>query len=192
MSSSCRHSRSTGRLGRPLRAFWPANGGGPAIEFALLAPVLALTMAATLDFGLVTYIRLSLNQAVSAATNYAMVNASDISANAVALANSLTAIVPGGSDVVIVVNNGPSVRRTAGVVSSSGTQAAASVCYCPKLDGAAVSWGVQMSCGATCTAGGIAGQYVVVTAGESYSPMFGGYGIVQNGTISVRSIVQVK
>lgn len=181
-----------GRLVRSVGTLGRATGGASAIEFALLAPILALVLAATLDFGLVVYIRLSLNQSVSAAANYAMVNADTVSTNGAALANSLAAIIPAGNDVTIVVNNGPTLRRVAGVVSTSGSQSSASACYCPKLDADAMSWGSQVSCGAACAAGGTAGQYVVATAGESYSPMFSGYGIVENGMISVRSIVQVK
>lgn len=180
------------RPGASFRTLLPASGGASAIEFALLAPILALTFAAILDFGLVVYIRLSLNQAVSASSNFAMVNADDVSTKGAALANSLAAIVPNGTDVTIVVNNGPTVQRVAGVVTSSGSQAAASACYCPRLDGSNVAWGEQMSCGAACAAGGSAGQYVVVTAAEAHSPMFNSYGIVQNGMISVRSIVQVR
>lgn len=180
------------RFAIALSAWRSADQGVSALEFALLAPILALTLAATLDFGLVTYIRLSLNQAVSAGANYAMVNGGDLSTNAVALANTVAAIIPTANDITVVVNNGPTVRRVGGVVTSSGSQSGATACYCPKLDGAGLTWGDQMSCGNACAAGGVAGQYVLVTAGEAYSPMFSAYGFVQNGVISVRSITQVK
>lgn len=192
MSASRSPPRWSARIARLIGAWRSATGGASAIEFALLAPILALTLAATLDFGLVVYIRLSLNQAVSAAANYAMVNADTVSTNGAALASNLAAIVPNGNDVTIVVNNGPTLQRISGVVTSSGSQSNASACYCPKLDGDTLSWGNQSACGAACATGAAAGQYVVATAAEAYSPMFSGYGIVQNGMISVRSIVQVK
>jgi len=185
-------SRSRHWFVRPPGAWRSSTGGASAIEFALLAPILVLALAATLDFGLVVHIRLSLNQAVSASANYAMVNGADVPTNALALADSLGAIVPSGNDVTIVVNNGPTLRRVAGVVTRSGSQPAASACYCPRFDSNALAWGSQTTCGDACAAGGTAGQYVVVTAAETYSSMFSGYGVVENGAISVRSIIRVK
>ncbi len=37
-----------------------------------------------------------------------------------------------------------------------------------------------------------AGKFVVVSAQRNYSPLFSSYGLIANGTISVRTIVQTE
>ena len=178
---------------RALRAFIMADRGSPAIEFAIIAPILCLLLVAIVDFGLVFYIRLSLNQSVSASANFAMVNAANVSSGSgAALAGSLAAIIPTGNDATIVVNNGPALRRIGGVVTLSGTAASADLSYCPTVTANVVSWGSPVVRGAACPAGGFGGSFVAVSASDTYAPMFGDYGFVANGTILVRAIVQVR
>jgi len=186
-------SSTVPRPARRRRAFWRDQRGVAAIEFAFIVPILALIMVAMVDFGLVLYVRFGLNENVSASANYAIVGASSVSsAGGATLASNLTAIVPTNVNMTVVVNNGPSVTRTAGVASSSGTASNADSCYCPSVSGSTVTWGSAVTCGNTCGSGGLAGKFVSLNASVSHSPLFGNYGLVQNGTVSTFTIVQVQ
>lgn len=186
-------SRAVFPRARPRRAFWRDRCGVAAIEFAIIVPILSLIMVAMVDFGLVLYVRFGLNENVSASANYAIVGASSVtSTGGATLASNLAAIVPSNVNVTVVVNNGPSVTRTAGVASSSGTAANADSCYCPAVSGSTVTWGSGVTCASTCGTGGLAGKFVSINASVSHSPLFGNYGLVQNGTVSTFTIVQVQ
>ena len=178
---------------RRWRAFRRDSRGVAAIEFAIVVPILSLIMVAMIDFGLVLYVRFGLNENVSASANYAIVRAADVtSSSGATLASNLVTIVPTGVNMTVVVNNGPTVTRTNGVSSSSGTASNANSCYCPTVSGSTVSWGSSVTCGSTCGGGGLGGKFVAITASVSHSPLFGSYGLVQNGTVSTFSIVQVQ
>ena len=47
-----------------------------------------------------------------------------------------------------------------------------------------------MACGSICSGGGIAGKFVTITASKPYTPLFGGFGIVSNGNITIKAVVQ--
>ncbi len=172
--------------------------GASAVEFALLAPIFLLLLAAAVDFGGVLYIKFGLENAVSAAANYALQNASSVNATSgSSLATSLAAIVQSEraanwANGSIVVNNGPTAAISGGKVTSSGTAANANSCYCPTGSGASVTWGATASCGSTCAAGGLAGKFVTIVATRTYTPMFSSYGIVKNGTISSTAVAETQ
>jgi Flp pilus assembly protein TadG len=181
------------RLARRLRAFRRDRRGIAAVEFAIIVPIMMLIMVALIDFGLVLYVRFGLNETVSAAANYAIVGASKVSSSQGAtLASDLVAIMPSNVNVTAVVNNGPTATRTNGTVVASGTASNADSCYCPSVSGSTVTWGSAVTCGSTCGTGGLGGKFVALTASTSHSPLFGSYGLVQNGTVSTFSIVQVQ
>jgi len=180
-------------LRRLWRRFRRDRSGVAAIELAIISPILLLIMVAMVDFGLVLYVRFNLNETVSASANYAIIKADDVSASkGAALAANLVEIMPANVNVTAVVNNGPTVTRTNGVSSPSGTASAADACYCPTGTGASVTWGGSMTCGAACSGGGMAGKFVTLNASVSHSPLFGNYGFVQNGQVTAFTIVQVK
>jgi Flp pilus assembly protein TadG len=169
------------------------RAGIATVEFAIIVPILLLILVAMADFGLVLYARFGLNENVSASANYAIVKASDVSSSGGAgLATSLASVVPSTVDVTVVVNNGPSVTRTSGVSSSSGTASNADSCYCPTVSGSTVTWGSAMTCKSACSGSGLAGKFVSINASVAYSPLFGSYGFVRNGTLSTFTIVQVQ
>jgi len=141
--------------------------GASAIEFALVAPIFLLILVAMIDFGMVLYTRFNLSQ-------------------------GLSAIIPARFDATVVVNNGPQSQRTSGTTVASGTVSNADLCYCPVLSGTSLAWGSATTCASSCSGGGLAGKFVSITGSIAVTPFFGSYGLVQNGTISVSTVVQVQ
>lgn len=172
--------------------------GAAAVEFALIAPIFCLLLAAAIDFGGALYTNLKLDAAVAAGANYAQVNAANVSAaNGPALALNIANIVQTSdgaafADGVVVVNNGPSDTVSGGAVSSGGTPAAADACYCPTGSGDSLVWGAATACGSACPAGGVAGQFVTISVRRNYSPIFSSYGLVQNQTIGASAVVETQ
>ena len=167
--------------------------GVAAVEFALIAPILLLILVAMVDFGLVLYVRFTLNDNLSASSNYAIVSASNVSSSGGSgLATSMVSIIPSTVDMTVVVNNGPTVTRTSGTSVSSGTASNADSCYCPTVSGTTVTWGSAVTCGGSCGSSTYAGKFVAVTASVSHTPLFGNYGFVQNGMVTAFTIVQVQ
>lgn len=171
--------------------------GVAAVEMALIAPVLLLILAGTVDLGGVIYTRFQLSSAVNAATNYAIVNVANVnSTGGPTLATNLATLVANvnGSawaNSAVTVNAGPTAANTSGTAGSGGTASAADSCYCPTGTTPSITWGTAKSCGTPC-ASGYAGMFVLVTATRTYTPFFSKYGIVKNGAISVSSLVQVQ
>lgn len=181
------------RLARTIIVFCEGRAAVSAIEFALVAPILSLILAVTIDFGSFLFTRIGLTQAVSASANYAIVHGASVSsANGAALATSLAAIIPSALDVVITVNNGPRAQRTNGALSTSGTASNADLCYLPSGTAPDVTWGSAVICGTVVSGNGIAGKFVTISASRSYTPLFGNYNIVQSGAVSSSAIVQVQ
>lgn len=56
--------------------------GTSVVEFALIAPVIVLLLLGTVDIGTAIYDRFALNAAVSAAEQFAIINASSVSSTA--------------------------------------------------------------------------------------------------------------
>ena len=173
------------------------NKGIAAVEFALLMPVFGLILAGIADVGGVLLTRFRLDAAVSAGANYAMVNAASVSSTSGAtLASSISTVVANNAgstwgDDAIVVNNGPSQTITGGASTSGGSAANADSCYCPTIS-PSFAWGAAVTCASACSGGGIAGKFVTITATRTYTPMFSGYGLVTNNTISVTTSVQTQ
>jgi Flp pilus assembly protein TadG len=171
--------------------------GVAAVEMALIAPVLLLILAGTVDLGGVIYTRFQLSSAVNAAVNYAILNVASVnSTNGPTLATNLATYVANvngtsWANSAVTVNGGPTAANTNGTATSGGTATAANSCYCPTGAAPSITWGAAQSCGAPC-ASGYAGMFVLVTASRTYTPFFSKYGIVKNGAISVSSMVQVQ
>ena len=185
-----------GRFWRALRALLVARDGISTVEFAVAAPTILLILAGIMDLGRALMTKFEVSSAVSASTNYALLNAARVNSTAGATLATEIATVAKSSldgnqgDVTVVINHGASVQVNNGQASPSGTAANADSCYCPTLASGVVNWGATKTCGSACTGGGVAGKFVVVTASKPYSPMFSGYGIVEDDAITVRAIVQ--
>lgn len=174
--------------------------GMAAVEFALLTPVFCLLIAGVIDLGGALYTRFKLDAAVSAGTNYAQLNAINVTAtNGQTLATSIATIVEASqgtawADDSVIVNNGPSTTVTSGIGANSGTASNADLCYCPDGTPSSFNWGGSTTCGQACpgTNKGYAGKFVVITASRPYTPIFSSYGLVQNGTMTASATVQVQ
>ncbi|MDR3513727.1 MAG: pilus assembly protein [Caulobacteraceae bacterium] len=174
------------------------QAGAAAVEFAFIAPVLCLMLAAVIDLGNVLYVRFRLDSAVSAAGDYAMINAASVtSTGGATLASNAATIVEASqgaswADTTVVVNDGPTTTITSGVASASGTASAADSCYCPTYAAGTVTWGSATTCGASCASGATAGKYVTIKASHAYSPLFSSYGIVKSGAVSASATVRTQ
>jgi len=172
--------------------------GSSIVEFSIIAPVLALIFAGTADIGAVLLKRFQLNDTLSAAANFALVSQANVSSTkGPALAAALTGIVSGTgathyADSLAVVNNGPSSKVAAGVTTTpTGTASNADLCYCPTRTTTLV-WGTSVACGYACPSGLRGGKFIQLTASKAHTALFGNYGIVSNGTVSVSALIQVQ
>lgn len=179
-----------------LRRLMRDRRGASLVEFAVIAPVIALIFAGTADIGAVLLKRFQLDNTLAAAANFALVSQGNVSStNGAALAAALTGIVSGSAatkyaDSLVVVNNGPSSKIVSSVKTTpAGTAANADLCYCPTHTTTLV-WGNSVTCGSACASGLRAGKFVEITASRAHTPLFAGYGIVKAGTISVTALVQ--
>jgi Flp pilus assembly protein TadG len=184
---------------RSLAHGWRDDRGIAAIEFALIAPLVAVVLAGTVDFGCILFNKFKLDEAVNAAANYAMVSNGQVNASSGAtLAGTLSTLVAtshgsGWADVTVTVNDGPVSSYASGTQSSSGTASPADSCYCPTGVASSVTWGAAHTCNATCTGGGYAGKFVLISATRPYSPLFNaGYGVVSGRTLASATLVQVQ
>ncbi len=91
----------------------------------------------------------------------------------------------------MVVNDGPQVT-VSGVAELGGTAANANLCYCPTGTPTSLTWGSTVSCGATCTAGGVAGKYVLITATYTYNAIFSNYSFTNGGVVTSGALVQTQ
>lgn len=178
------------------------DDGLAAVEFALLAPIYLTVFAGMVDLGNILFTNYQLDMAVTAGTQYVMVNATSVGpTNGASLATSVAAIVAnavstGWANDTIVVNNGPTVTTTAGVAASTGVAANAASCYCPTGTASSITWGTgsTANCGTSCSgsASGTYGQFVTITASRAYSPLIASYGLVHSGTITKSVIIQAS
>lgn len=173
------------------------ESGVAAVEFALVLPIFALLLVATVDLGNLLSTQFRLHNAAAAGANYALVRADDISpAGAPALATTIAGLVRDNgatafADVAVTVNNGSTATApTGGGMTSGGTASNAGLCYCPTRSGAAINWGAPLTCAAACAGGGFAGRHVAIVASRSHTPLFSGFGLVEGGVIRVVAMVQ--
>ena len=125
---------------RAFRGWLHATAGLAAVEFALIAPLLALTMICTVDLGLGIYRNMQVQNAAQAGAEYAITHGFNASAIATA---TLSATALG------TIQASPQPAQFCGCASSGGIAA--------------------VSCGATCSGGLQAGTYVTVSAQASYT-----------------------
>lgn len=164
-----------------LRGLARENAGVAAIEFAIYGTVFLLIVAGTVDIGMLLFTQSELDAAVSAGAEYAVNNAALVGSNPSGL----------NTDISNIVNNanGASWASSTVNINNSNDQTG---CYCPTGTPGNWSWGGAVTCGSSCTGGGIAGQFVTITASRSISPMFPTFGFVQNGTISRSGLVETQ
>jgi Flp pilus assembly pilin Flp len=180
-----------------VRRLFRSRHGSTALEFSVIAPVIAIVFAGTADIGAVLLKQFQLDNTLSSAANYALILQASVSAaNGAALAASLATIVSGSgtsvyADSLVVVNNGPRRQVVGGVATPpTSTASNADLCYCP-TGTAAFVWGAPVTCGNICSGTGLrAGKFVQIQASRAHTPLFSNYGIVRAGTISITTLVQ--
>jgi Flp pilus assembly protein TadG len=182
-------------LPRRLRALVRDDCGAAAIELAMVTPVFALILSATVDLGMELYLREQLSDTVSAAAAAAMANASQVgSSGGAALASTLANMAANShgtnwASSTVTVNDGPTATSSGG---SSGSGGAADSCYCPTGTATTLSWGGAQTCGSPCSGGGIAGKFVLVSTSVNYTPLFPRFGLVAAGPLTAATLVQVQ
>lgn len=170
--------------------------GVSTVEFALIAPVFIVIIAGIADVGGLLVSRSDVSAAVTAGSNYLLVNADRVASAPEEVARQTAAVaghrLPAGAVARVTVNGGLTVEHSGGNFSTSGSAVSASQCFCAQVAGASMSLGSALECGTPCESGGYASRYVHVAASHSYSPMFGGFGMTSpDGSVSVNATVNV-
>ncbi len=165
---------------RSLRA--KQYAGTATVEFALLASLFMIIVAGTADFGYWIYAASELTAAVSAGSQYAANNGAMVATNPSGLATAISTVVnnangTGWATSTVNVNNGSSTN-----------------CYCPTGTPDNWTWGSAVTCGVACAGGGVAGQFVTITASPSstVSAQFPTYNLTYSDTISRGAIVETQ
>jgi Flp pilus assembly protein TadG len=185
-------------IARAMQRFSADRKGVSAVEFAMIAPVFLIIIAGIVDVGGVLYTKYRLNAAISAGSNYALVNGQDIGEdNGSTLALNIAKLLAGqesntgsGAEATVAVNNGTQIVMSGGTATSSTMPGNATSCYCPQISNNAVTWGTAKTCGSACSGGGIAGKFVTIKISRPFAPMFGSYGVIDEGQISISAVVQ--
>jgi hypothetical protein len=183
-----------------LKILAAENSGVAAIEFALVAMVFLVILAGTVDLGMLIYTEEQLGAALAAGAEYAEANAGSVSNNGSNLATEIANIVANvngsgwASSSVCVNNSAPNSAPSGSSTTSPTTSCSgpAGESYCPQGSPGNWSWGNSAIAGSACASGGIAGQFVAITASRAVSPLFPAFGFVQNGTISQSVLVETE
>lgn len=180
---------------RMIRSMRHDERGSIAVEFALVAPVLLVILAAVIDIGSAAYGKLSLDARVTAAAEYALGQSgpSDQAA-ANALAETLVALLQGGTsqNAEVVVNNATLARWTGSAISVDPLSGDATSCYCPTRDAGEISWGPAVGCATTCTTGESAGQFVRLSADARHVSLFPGYAFIEGETVKASTVLRLQ
>ena len=168
-----------------MRAVWRIfmmleNAGAVAVEFALFLPFFLLVFAGTLDLWYLIYTASQLTSAVSAGALYAANNATLVSTSPSTLQGNIQRIVANA--------NGTS-WATSSVNVNNGD---AAHCFCPTGSPGSWTWGTAVACNRACSSGGVAGQYVTITANHTLAPLFPTFGLTDNSTISRSAMVETQ
>ena len=179
-----------------LAALWHARNAVAAVEFAMMAPVLAILFIGIIDCAQAFLVEMKLASAIAAGAQYVVNNTSSVgSSSGATLAASTAGIVgninaTGWASGTVVVNNGPTSTFAHGTATASGTASNADSCYCLSGSPGSWSWGNPVACGSTCTTS-IAGKFVTITATRRLTPFFSHYFILPT-SITQRIVVEVQ
>lgn len=149
-----------------------ADNGVAAIEFALLATAFLVVLAGVVDVGSFIYTTAQLDAAVSTGAQYAELNPT-----------------ASASEISGIVNNTNGNGWATSTVNINNSDATG--CYCPTGTPGNWSFGTSVSCQSACGGGGVAGQFVTITATRNFTSMFPSFGLTP-GTISRSAIVETK
>jgi Flp pilus assembly protein TadG len=173
------HSRGLRRVAQLFTA--REESGVAAVEFAIYATVFLMIVAAVADIGLLLFTQSELDAAVAAGAEYAANSAALVASNPSGLNTSISHIVDNA-------NGSGWATSTVNVNNSNDSTG----CYCPTGTPGNWSWGSTVTCGSTCSGGGVGGQFVTITASCTISPIFSSFGFVPSGTISRSALVETE
>ena len=184
------------RLWQTARSFWCEDAGSPAVEFALIAPVFLLIVAATFDVGSIIHSKFRLDARVSSAASYSQNHGSLIvDSTAANFASTLATLVSNGTNIVdatVVLNNAMSAAFTDGTMTTSDSSGIMAQCYCPARVNDLIMWGTQKTCQANCKDGTVAGRFIEIRSDTPHVTMFAGLGLTENGIISANALVRIE
>ncbi|MGI3212472.1 TadE/TadG family type IV pilus assembly protein [Roseovarius tibetensis] len=168
--------------------------GSIAVEFALVAPVLLVIIAAVIDIGSAAYGKLSLDARVTAAAEYALGQSAPPDQTAAELAEKLVALLQGGASQTaeVNVNNAALARWTGSAISVDPLSGDGASCYCPTRDAGEISWGPAVGCATTCTTGESAGQFVRLSADARHVSLFPGYAFIEGETVKASTVLRLQ
>lgn len=169
-------ARPARRIARVLRE----SSGVAAVEFALLSTVFLILVAGVVDVGRYIYTMSELDAAVSAGAQYAENGAARVASDPSGLSSDIGNVVDntngtGWATSAVDVNNG---NDTTG-------------CYCPTGTPGNWSWSGAVACQSACGGGGVAGQFVTITASRNFASLFPSFGFAP-GTLSRSAIVETQ
>ena|SRR5215469_5305999 len=137
--------------------------GASAIEFAVVAPVMALASICTIDVGMGLYRNLQVENAAQIGAQYAALHGF----NATAISNAIT-----------------NATSYSGVTASP---APTEFCGCASTSGISVA-----TCGSQCSGGVVAGTYITASAQSTYTTLLP-YPIVPNSyALSAQSTLRIQ
>ncbi len=180
-------------LHRLFRRHVQSEAGNAGIEFALIAPVFLLLLAATLEIGLMMRAQFGLISAVSAAANHSLVLGDGVTEDtAVSMAETLARLVAGGRrEGTVNVNNAAFARLGGDAISLWGTGAGVGNCFCPTRTNGSITWGAAVPCGTVCNDSSEAGQFVEITAQASFTPILGIVGLFRDDLLRNSAVVRL-
>jgi Flp pilus assembly protein TadG len=152
--------RCSARLG----ALWWARDGLAAVEFGLLAPMLLLIVAASVDLGLAYSAQIKVQQAAQAGAQYALLHGYD--------STKITSAVTSATTLSVSANPAPTQQ-----------------CGC--LSGSTVTLSGTPPCLVTCGNGLTPGTYVIVKAQATYTPLIP-YATLLSSPTTLTSQAQVR
>jgi len=153
-----------------LRGFAADPGGLAAIELAIIAPIVVLSILCVADLGRYALARTWVTYAASAGAEYAAAHASStFSATAISSAATSAAGVSG-------ISVSPAPSQYYGCATATGVTASTQGASCPS----------STSTGAT------AGQYVAVTATMPFAALFSAAGIAYPSTLASTAVVRTQ
>jgi TadE-like protein len=172
-------------IARSLAALRRAEDGVVAIEFAVFATLFLIILAGAVNIGFLLYTASELDAAVSAGAQYAENNG--------AMVDSASTLQTLQTNIETLVDNVNGTGWASATVSVNNDDSNSGDCYCPTgTPSKNWSWGGTQTCGISCSGGGVAGQFVEITASRSVSPLFPTFGFVKNGTLSRSAVVETE
>jgi len=188
MAAAIRIADVVPRLGRDLRRLLGAKGctaGVAAIEFGIIAPILAGALVCTIDLSLGVYCKMQAQNAAQAGAEYVLAN---IGTNKYAActqfsaseSSAIAAIVPTYRDAV-------SSRMFSAISASPDPD---KFCGCPSVSGVTgKTYGPQPP---TCASGVPAGTYVTVSATATYTTLLPYPMLDRSYTFTPKSTVRIQ